>query len=75
MPLSANKFSSPRAEGRFAFFDGMCPDFSFWDADLRGSGGGGQDRTADLQVMKTPISNTINYLHAVQVRQNTPKYE
>jgi hypothetical protein len=26
-------------------------------------GGGRQDRTADLRVMKTPISNTINYLH------------
>ena len=37
-------------------------------------GGGGQDRTADLRVMKTPISNTINYLRVVQDRQNTPKY-
>ena len=37
-------------------------------------GGGGQDRTADLRVMKTPISNTINYLHAAVDHQNTPKY-
>ena len=37
-------------------------------------GGGGQDRIADLRVMKTPITNTINYLHAVKGRQNTPKY-
>ena len=33
-------------------------------------GGGGQDRIADLGVMKTPISNTVNYLHAVVDCQN-----
>jgi hypothetical protein len=37
-------------------------------------GGGGQDRTVDLRVIKTPISNTINDLHAVVGRKNTPKY-
>ena len=37
-------------------------------------GGGGQDRTADLRVMKTPITYTINYLHVLQDRLNTVKY-
>jgi hypothetical protein len=33
------------------------------------SGGGGQDRTADLGVMKTLKTNTISYLHALQGRR------
>jgi integrase len=37
-------------------------------------GGGGQDRTADLRVMKTPASNTSNYLHNAGNRLNTRKY-
>jgi hypothetical protein len=40
----------------------------------RSVGGGGQDRTADLGVMKMPISNTTNYLYALRGRQATPKY-
>jgi hypothetical protein len=33
-----------------------------------------QDRTTDLRVMKTPMTNTINYLHISVERENTPKY-
>lgn len=33
-----------------------------------------QDRTADAGLFRAVISNTWNYLHAVQGRLNTPKY-
>ena len=31
-------------------------------------------KQVDLRVMKTPVSNTTNYFHAVQDRQSTPQY-
>ena len=37
-------------------------------------GGGGQDRTADLRVMKAPISNAFNYLEVFEAPLKPTKY-